>query len=416
MRIQCNGVLCLAVLAVVLVIRPTQAVEKRIALVIGNNAYDSLERLKNPVSDAKLMTRTLRDLGFDVVERTDADEKTMKRAMQEFGRRIAEAGRDTVSLFYYAGHGLEVNGVNYLVPIKARIQREGDVEIEAVDAGLVLRQMEDAGSRVNFVILDACRNNPLSRGWRSKTQGGLAGMEAPMGSLIAFATSPKSVSMDGEGENSPYTQALAKAIQEPGLAAEAVFRQVRVRVLEVTREQQRPWESTSLTGAFYFVPPSAVTSGSITAPQEQVKVVPPVHVSTTEQPQRAPGTPVEVLPTAPYPGTRGEIAGRWEGRYQCQREEIGFSLNITNGDGNHIAAVFEFFPLPGTLSFPRGSFHMLGDYSRTDGSLRLQSAGWIKRPLGVQSHALEGQLEAHGAAINGRVLTTGCAHFTLTRK
>jgi len=418
MRIQCNTVLCLAVLGVVLILdpSPSQAVEKRVALVIGNNAYDSLERLKNPVSDAKLIARTLRDLGFDVVERTDADEKTMKRAMQEFGGRIAEAGRDSVSLFYYAGHGLEVNGINYLVPIKARIQRESDVEIEAVDAGLVLRQMEEAGSRVNIVILDACRNNPLSRGWRSMTRGGLAGMEAPTGSLIAFATAPKSVSTDGNGENSPYTQALAKAMKEPGLAAEEVFRLVRVQVLDATQKQQRPWESTSLTGAFYFSPTSAVASGSTTAPQEQVKVVPPVLASATEQQQRTPGNPDEALVTVPHPGMRGQIVGRWEGRYQCQRDEIGFSLNITNGEGNHIAAVFEFFPLPGTVSFPRGSFHLVGDYNRTDGNLRLQNAGWIQRPLGFQSHDLEGQLETNGATINGRVLTTGCAHFILTRK
>jgi hypothetical protein len=222
--------------------------------------------------------------------------------------------------------------------------------------------------------------------------------------------------MDGEGENSPYTEALANAMKAPGLAAEEVFRQVRVRVLEATREQQRPWESTSLTGAFYFVPPAAVASGSTAAPQEQAKVVPPVHAPAMEQQQRTPGTPVEVLPTVPYPAARGEIVGSWEGRYQCQREEIGFSLHITNGDGNHIAAIFEFFPLPGTLSFPRGSFRMVGDYNRTDGNLRLQSAGWIQRPLGFQSHDLEGQLAANGATINGRVLTTGCAHFMLTRK
>src|SRR5215510_10062919 len=110
--------------------------ETRIALVIGNNAYDDLGRLNNPVNDAKLMTRSLRQLGFEVVEHADADEKVMKRAIQDLGRRIERAGRDTVSVFYYAGHGLQVNGVNYLVPIKARLQRLSDVEIEAVDAGL----------------------------------------------------------------------------------------------------------------------------------------------------------------------------------------------------------------------------------------------------------------------------------------
>jgi len=114
--------------------------------------------------------------------------------------------------------------------------------------------------------------------------------------------------------------------------------------------------------------------------------------------------------------TRGQIAGRWEGRYQCQGDEIGFSLDITNEDGNHVAAIFEFFPLPETVSFPRGSFRMVGDYNRNDGNLHLQSTAWIQRPLGFQSHNLEGQIEASGTTISGRVLTAGCADFMLTRK
>jgi hypothetical protein len=113
---------------------------------------------------------------------------------------------------------------------------------------------------------------------------------------------------------------------------------------------------------------------------------------------------------------RGEIAGRWQGRYQCQSEEIGFALNITSRDAGRIAAVFEFFPLPGTLSFPRGSFNMSGEYDARDGSIRLHSAGWIDRPLGFQSHDIEGRVEPNGQAISGRVLTTGCAQFVLARR
>jgi Caspase domain len=404
----------LAVLAAVVVSYPLHAAaERRVALVIGNNAYDELGRLNNPVNDAKLMARSLRQLGFEVVEHTDADQNVMKRAIQDFGRRIERAGRDTISLFYYAGHGVEVNGINYLLPIKARVQRVGDVEIEAVDAGVVLRQMEEAGSRVNIVILDACRNNPLPRGLRSSAQG-LATMDAPPGSLIAYSTSPKSVSVDGTGENSPYTQALAKAMAQPGLAVEEVFRQVRVRVLEATRGEQRPWESSSLTTAFYFSSPPAVAGGGSTAPQEEVKA--PANAPAPEQVRQPPPARVEPVPILPPPRVGDGIAGRWEGRYQCQHEEIGFSLDISSGGSNQISAVFEFFPLPGMLSIPRGSFRMLGDYNSADGSIRLQSAGWIKRPYGFQSHDIEGQLVAQGKGINGRVLTTGCAHFVLTRK
>jgi hypothetical protein len=414
MMIRCHRLIWLAVLTGALVVWPVQASgEKRVALVIGNNAYDELGRLNNPVNDAKLMSRALRQLGFDVIEHTDADEKAMKRAIQDLGRRIEQAGRDTVSVFYYAGHGLQVNGINYLVPVKARIQRLSDVEIEAVDAGLVLRQMEDSGSRVNMMILDACRNNPLPRGLRSMTRG-LATMNAPQGSLIAYSTSPESVSVDGEGENSPYTLALAKAMTAPGLAAEEVFRQVRVRVLEATRGQQVPWESSSLTAAFYFLPLPGVAGGGTTVPQKEVKA--PAGVPGPEQLRQPPASRDEPAPTSLPPGPKADIVGRWEGRYQCQREEIGFSLDISSAEGNRIAAIFEFFPLPGMLSIPRGSFRMLGDYNGADGSVHLQSTAWIKRPLGFQSHDIEGQLAAQGAAIKGRILTTGCAHFVLTRK
>jgi hypothetical protein len=413
MMIQCNSVLCLAVLATALVIGPMQAAaEKRVALVIGNNAYEDLGRLNNPVNDAKLIARSLRKLGFDVGEHTDLDQNAMKRAIQDFGRRIEGAGRDTVGLFYYAGHGVEVNGTNYLLPIRVRIQRQADVEIEAVDAGVVLRQMENAGSRVNIMILDACRNNPLPRGLRS-SMGGLTIMDAPSGSLIAYSTSPKSVSVDGTGENSPYTEALAKAMAEPGLAAEEVFRQVRVRVLEATRGDQRPWESSSLTKAFYFSSPPAASGGTI-RPHEEVKA--PADAPAPEHLRQPPTTRIEPIPTLPPLQTGEGIAGRWEGQYQCQHQLIGFSLEISNGGGNQIAAIFEFFPLPGTLSIQRGSFRMAGDYNHADGTIRLSSTGWIKRPLGFQSHDIEGRLEAHGKGISGRVLTIGCAHFMLTRK
>ena len=150
---------------------------------------------------------------------------------------------------------------------------------------------------------------------------------------------------------------------------------------------------------------------SETTPQKKAegqREIPPGPSIATADPKK------KAIPD--YSETRGQIAGRWEGRYQCQGEEIGFSLHITNEDGNHVAAIFEFFPLPERVSFPRGSFRMVGDYNRKDGNLRLQSAAWIQRPLGFQSHNLEGQIEANGTTISGRVLTAGCAHFMLTRK
>ena len=177
------------------------AAEPRIALIIGNSAYADIP-LANPVNDARLMSQTLRDLGFDVIEVLDADQNTMKYAIVEFGEKLDLAGKAAVGLFYYAGHGLQVGGENFLVPIGARIKKESHVAIEAVSAGWVLGEMEFAGNRMNIIILDACRNNPLTRSFRSTTRG-LAQIRAPAGSLVAYSTAPGSVSRDGNADNSP---------------------------------------------------------------------------------------------------------------------------------------------------------------------------------------------------------------------
>ena len=226
------------------------AAEPRVALVIGNSAYADIP-LANPVNDARLISQTLRDLEFDVVEVFDADQKAMKYAIIEFGEKLELAGRDAVGLFYYAGHGLQVGGQNFLVPLGAHIEKESHVAIEAVSAGWILGEMEFAGNRMNFVILDACRNNPLTRSFRSATRG-LARMNAPRGSLVAYSTGPGDVSRDGEGVNSPYTTALARALLMPGISAERMFKQVRDWVASETGNQQVPWEESSLTGDDFF--------------------------------------------------------------------------------------------------------------------------------------------------------------------
>ena len=198
------------------------------------------------------MTETLRGLGFEVIERLDANQKEMKLAIFELGALLEEAGKEAVGLFYYAGHGVQVNGRNFLIPLKAEIKRETHVTVEAVDASWVLGEMEFAGNRVNFVILDACRNNPLTRSFRSQVRG-LAKMSAPTGSLVAYSTAPGDVAVDGEGANSPYTLALSQAMQTPNLPAEKVFKLVRNSVREATNNEQTPWEESSMTGSdFYF--------------------------------------------------------------------------------------------------------------------------------------------------------------------
>jgi formylglycine-generating enzyme required for sulfatase activity len=233
-----------------------QAAETRIALVIGNSDYSS-GSLPNPANDAKLIGDALTSLGFDVIARRNADQITMKRAIQEFGSRLEGAGPGAVGLFYYAGHGLQLSGRNYLIPTTARIDREGDVEIEAVSADWVIEQMRYARNRLNIVILDACRNNPFTRSMRSVDHG-LATMDAPAGILIAYSTAPGAVAADGTGRNSPYTEALTHAMREMHEPVEQVFKHVRVGVMTATSGKQVPWESSSLTGDFYFAAPSKV--------------------------------------------------------------------------------------------------------------------------------------------------------------
>jgi uncharacterized caspase-like protein len=224
--------------------------EKRIALVIGNSKYPSAP-LKNPANDARDMAGALRRLGFQVIEKTDVSQKEMNRAITQFGEKLAT---DSIAIFFYAGHGMQVRGKNYLIPIDAQIASENSVRSETVDVDSVLDQL--TASSLNVVILDACRNNPFERKFRS-AGGGLAQMDAPKGTLIAYATAPGKVASDGEGRNGLYTQELLKLIQTPGLPVEGVFKKVRASVARATGDNQIPWEASSLTGDFYFKRPVA---------------------------------------------------------------------------------------------------------------------------------------------------------------
>ncbi len=237
------------------------AVETRIALVIGNSTYTS-GSLPNPANDARMIGETLKDLGFEVIPRTNADQTTMKRAIQEFGARLEKAGPGAVGLFYYAGHGVQLNGKNYLIPTTAQIEREGDVEIEAVSADWVIEQMRYARNRLNIMILDACRNNPFIHNNRSLGGNGLATIEAPAGILIAYSTAPGSVATDGTGRDSPYAEALSRAMRDLREPVEQVFKHVRVGVMDATSGNQVPWESSSLTGDFYFAAPQTAAAKS----------------------------------------------------------------------------------------------------------------------------------------------------------
>lgn len=246
------GFLRLAILAVIAVttgLAAAEAAPRRVALVIGNGAYTD-GALKNPVNDARMMATTLRDLDFDVQVLENADRVTMQRAVVEFGRKLRD---DTVGLFYFAGHGMQVRGGNYLIPVKANIESEDEVEVEAVDVNYVMTRMATAKSQFNIVILDACRNNPFQRSFRSSGNG-LAAVSAPTGTLIAYATAPGSVASDGDAANGVYTSELVAAIKRPGLSMEEAFKQARGRVIQRTQGKQTPWESSSVVGDFSFKP------------------------------------------------------------------------------------------------------------------------------------------------------------------
>lgn len=219
------------------------AAESRVALVIGNTAY-AQEPLRNAVNDARAMAKTLRALGFTVLLHENAGKATMERAVLDYGRRIAAGG---VGVFFYAGHGMQVRGRNYLVPVDAQIDEEAKTRVAAVDLDLLLEQIAEARNRVNLVVLDACRNNPFERKLRGRSQG-LAAVDAARGTLIAYATAPGSVASDGGGRNGLYTEELLRALEQPGLKIEEVFKRVRVAVSERSNGSQTPWESSSLTG------------------------------------------------------------------------------------------------------------------------------------------------------------------------
>lgn len=241
---------------------PSLSGEPRHALVIGNASYATAP-LVNPANDAAAVAKVLEKAGFKVELRLNASQKQMQDAVTTFGDRLKAGG---AGLFYFAGHGVQIKGRNFMLPVGAEIKREDEVPYKAVDVQQVLDKMETAKNRINLVVLDACRDNPFARSSRS-TGGGLSQVDAPIGSLIAFATAPGSVASDGSNTNGLYTQHLLANIERPGTPIEEVFKRVRLGVRLDSNGNQVPWESTSLEGDFYFFPAApGVKSGPTTLP------------------------------------------------------------------------------------------------------------------------------------------------------
>lgn len=242
---------------------PTAAAtpESRIALVIGNATYKD-SPLLNPVNDAHDIAARLRQAGFTVMLHDNATKQQMEQAISDFGARLTE---NTVAMVFYSGHGIQVQGRNFLVPVDARMGTEQQVRLQTLDLDILLDQMAAARSRVNLVVLDACRDNPFEHKFRSLS-GGLAQMNAPEGTMIAYATAPGKVASDGEGRNGLYTEELLKAISQPGLAIEEVFKRVRVGVRQRSDGAQTPWESSSLIGDLVILPARSPATPTALAP------------------------------------------------------------------------------------------------------------------------------------------------------
>jgi len=236
-------------------VRPVAQViapDQRQALVIGNSEYTHAGVLRNPVNDAQAISDTLRQLDFEVMTLTNASQREMEQSIRDFGKNLQ--GRNGVGLFFYAGHGMQIDGENYLLPIDIDPVTEEDVRYDAVPLGRLLGQMRSSGNQMNLIVLDACRNNPFARSFRSSSKG-LAQVIAPTGSFISYATAPGQVAADGEGDNGLFTAKLLDHMKTPGLKLEDVFKQVRVDVQQESNNRQVPWDSSSLTGDFYFVSP-----------------------------------------------------------------------------------------------------------------------------------------------------------------
>mgnify|MGYP001627160401 CR=1 FL=1 len=262
----------------------SQTYQKRLALIIGNSSYQHGGALKNPVNDARAISSALQNAGFEVLRHENLTQNQMKKAINDFGMKLRDY---EVGLFYYAGHGIQHKGINYMIPVEADLQTAEQIEFDCVSADRILAFMDAASTKVNILIMDACRNNPFERSWNRSAEGsGLAMMNAPSGTLIAYATAPGKVASDGESANGLYTSVLLKYIKDPTLTIEQVFKKVRSEVTEKSHGAQVPWETTSLTGGdFYFT--TKTSSAESQAKPDLIRTDKTSRETSEENPEKA---------------------------------------------------------------------------------------------------------------------------------
>src|SRR5438874_11374322 len=249
-----HALLKLMIPAAVLLGTHSASAESRLALVIGQSAYRSVPALPNPANDARAVTQMLTDSGFEVSTASDLSQDELRQQVNAFAGKVAAKGADTVALVFYAGHGLQIDGENFLVPVDVDVKRESDIPMQAVRVNDILNTLTSVPSKMRFLLLDACRNNPFPE--LNKSVGrGLAIVDAKIGApntFMSFSTSPGAEAEDGSGANSPYTTALLAAANEPNIPIEETFKRVRLAVNKATDGRQTPWDSSSLTEDFRF--------------------------------------------------------------------------------------------------------------------------------------------------------------------
>lgn len=256
------GFACGPVAAQVAPVEPAPAAlqgpEQRVALVIGNSNYQNAPQLQNPDNDAQSMAQFLNSAGFEVVAATDLNQNDMLRVVQDFSAKVSARGPNTVAMVYYAGHGVQLAGENYLVPVNAKVSSPSELVNNSVRLVDVMSTLEAIPSRMRIVILDACRNNPFPD--VNDASRGLAIVDAPNGSIVGYSTAPGAEALDGTGGHSPYTQAFLNVAREPNVPIEQLFKRVRLQVNQTTSGAQIPWESSSLTSDFTFFGDTAVAA------------------------------------------------------------------------------------------------------------------------------------------------------------
>jgi Caspase domain len=243
--------------------------DNRLALVIGQSNYRAVAALPNPANDAKAISQLLTEAGFEVLGAADLSQTEMREKIADFAAKVASEGPDTIALVFYAGHGLQIDGENFLVPVDVDPKREADIPLQAVRLNDILNTLNSVPSKMRIVLLDACRNNPFPTINQSAGRG-LAIVDAKIGApgtFLSFSTSPGAEAEDGSGDDSPYTSALLLAAKEPGLSIEDTFKRVRVSVNKATEGRQTPWDSSSLTDEFRFFP----GQGAVATEQPAVK-------------------------------------------------------------------------------------------------------------------------------------------------